>query len=137
MPDKSFSREEKALSRIGEKIEDNAKLIEEALFDSPPVKFLSDGNTSMVAPIHSHHLLNEATDALKHNNREEAAHQLRREVDFCNMVPKMAGTPYEKAGQAGLKALREHESMAETDKVMEKAWKEAWAKDPAPFYKTD
>jgi hypothetical protein len=125
----------KSQDKTIEKMQDNIKLVEEAFFDSPPMQYLSDGDVSMVAPRHSHHMLNEVHYDLYANKMEDAAHLLRREVDFCNAIPKLAGSPYEKSGKAGLDALNKHKSAAEIESVMIKAWDKAWAEDPAPFYK--
>jgi hypothetical protein len=136
MPENPY-HQEKEIRRISERIEDKTKLVEEAFFNSMPVKLLSDNNESMIAPLHSHQILKEAATALQHNDMEEAAHQLRREVNFCNMVPKMKNSPYEKSGQAGLQALNKHKSAVEIDREMVMAWEKAWDENPAPFYKKD
>ncbi len=137
MPDISpFAFGDRSMKQGSDNDEDNNALIEDAWADSPPVKFLSDGDVSMIAPRHSHHILNDVHYELSKNEVVEAANQLRREVDFCNAVPKMAGTPYEKSGKAGLEAVNKHKSAAEIDKAMTAAWDKAWAENPAPFYDT-
>jgi len=126
--------QDKNIQHIFENIQDKTKLVEEAFFDSPPIRFLSDGHPSLVAPIHSHKMLNDASNALRQNDIQEAAHQLRREVDFCNAVAKMAGSPYEKSGKAALEALDKHKSVTDIDLTLKEAWNKAWAENPAPFY---
>ena len=121
---------------LSDKILDNLAITEDAFLDSPPAKLLSDGDVSMVAPIHSHGMLNDVHYKLSKNDVGEAADQLRREVDFCNAVPKMAGSPYEKSGKAGLDALNKNKSAAEIDRAMTAAWDKAWAENPDPFYDT-
>ncbi len=126
-----------SVKRFSEIIDDKWQLLEEMVYDSVPIKSLSDGNTSLAAPKHCDTLVVDALNALGRNQIKEAANLLRRELDFCNMVPKMAGSPYEKCGEAGIEALKQQRPPAEIIRAMGEAWNQAWLKNPAPFYKTD
>src|ERR1700729_1407357 len=107
MPDiSSFTYQDNDPQCNVEKREDQLKLIEEAFFDSAPK--LLGGNSGLVDREHSGDILLEARNALMRNNIQEAAHQLKRELDFCNAMPKLSDSPYAMSAKAGLKAIDEH-----------------------------
>ena len=119
----------KIAKEIREKVEDSSRLAEEAFYNASPFNHFP----SMITASHSHRLLEGAREALEHNNKEEAAHQLRREVDFCKKAPKLANGVYEKTGEAGLKALNEQKNSLEIIRTMESTWKKNWALDTTAF----
>lgn len=53
----------------------------------------------------SDNIMASAKAALSHNDTDEAAHQLKREVYFCSIIDELAGTKNELAARAGLKAI--------------------------------
>ncbi len=120
----------KIAKEIREKIEDTSKLVEETFHNVSPLNC----DQSVIAASHSHKLLKEAREALRHNDKEEAAHKLRREVDFCNKLPEITGSVYEKTGKAGLKALSDQKSSLEIIRAMEGTWKNNWAEDPKALW---
>jgi len=63
---------------------------------------------------HSQSILDDAYRALAHGNRQQAGHQLKRELFFSekNMLP---GNRYEKAAHAGLSALKQGSPIEEVE----------------------
>ena len=126
----------KSISQFRERVDDKWQLAEEAFYESAPIKSLFDGDTSLAAPKHCDALIFDAIKALQRDNKVDAIHQLERELEFCKMVPKMAGSPHEKTGKVGLDALEKQKPPTEVIRLMGEAWNKAWVENPAPFYKT-
>ena len=126
----------KSISQFREQVDDKRQLAEEAFYESAPIKSLFDGDTSLAAPKHCDTLIFDAIKALQRNDKADAIHQLKRELEFCKTVPKMTGNPHEKTGKAGLDAIEKQKPPIEVIQVMGEAWNKAWVENPAPFYKT-
>lgn len=126
----------KSISHFNQQTDDKWQLAEEAFYESAPIKSLFDGDTSLAAPKHCDTLIFDAVKALQRNDKMDAIHQLKRELEFCRMVPKMAGSPHEKIGKVGLDALEKQKPATEVIRVMGETWNKAWIENPAPFYKT-
>jgi len=126
----------KYISHFPEQVDDKWQLSEDAFYESAPIKSLFEGDASLAAPKHCDTLIFDAIKALQSNNKADAIHQLKRELEFCKMDPKMKGSPYEKAGKVGLSALEKQKPPIEVIRAMGEAWNKAWLENPAPFYKT-
>lgn len=126
----------KSISQFREQIDDKWQFAEEAFYESAPIKSLFDGDTSLAAQKHCDTLIFDAIKALQRNDKVDAIHQLKRELEFCRMVPKMAGSPHEETGKVGLEALEKQKTPTEVIRLMGEAWNKAWVENPAPFYKT-
>ncbi len=138
MPDiSSFAHQDNAPQRYVEKREDQLKLFEEAFFDSSPIRTIAGGSFALVGTEHSGDILLEGRSALMRNDIQEAAHQLRRELDFCSAIPKLINSPYATSAKAGLNAINEHKSAADIRHIMQEVWLKAWAEHPTPLYAID
>lgn len=108
------------MQHISENIVDKAKLVEEAFSNSLPIK--TGSYLALIGTEHSGDILLEARNALMRNDIQEAAHQLRRELYFCNALPKLSNSPYEKSAKAGLNAINGHKSAADIRQLMQELW---------------
>jgi hypothetical protein len=135
MPDISgFAYQDNAPQRNVEKREDQFKLFKEAFFDSDLMKTIGGGSFDTE---HSGDILLEAHDALLRNDLQGAAHQLRRELDFCKAIPELINSPYAISAKAGLNAINEHKSAADMRHAMQEVWLKAWAEHPTFFNEVD
>ena len=125
-----FSHQENNFQRNSERNEDGLRLIQEALLDFAPVRQVySGGYPSQVAPDQSGEILQKAREALRRNDIQEAAQQLRREIDFCQAAPKMMGSPFEISARAGLEAIAEQRPAIEVDRAIQTAYMKAWSEN--------
>lgn len=110
----------KTVRRTYETIEDAYTLTEEAFCHSMPMSFVFVNSDWTGA--HSARIMDASQQALKHNDIEEATHQLRREVYYSSLVDKLAGSPDEVSAQAGLEAAARHENASAIDHAIREAW---------------
>lgn len=84
-----------------------------------------DDNFAVISPItafrHSDKIMHDATAALLNADPIEAAHNLRREVDFCSLRKGLQNTKNDLAARAGLKALADGSSVTAVDERMRQA----------------
>jgi hypothetical protein len=117
-----------------ERGEGNSRLIEEALLNFAPIRMLPGGYPALVATEQNNDMLLKARNALMHNDIQETARQLIREIEFCQARPNMINSPYEITAQAGLNAIREQRSAADIDRTMQEVWSRTCAQGQNNVY---
>lgn len=91
----------KTVRRTYEAAQDTYNYSQSALWNSMP------GNPfPNISQSASDTIIDAAKNAVRHNDLEEAAHQMRREIYFCSIVDKLAGSKNEIAAREGLKAIK-------------------------------
>jgi hypothetical protein len=129
-----FAHRDNDFHQDPERRENNSRFIEEALLNFAPIRMLPGGYPALAGREQSNDMLLKARNALMHNDIQEAARQLIREIEFCHARPNMINSPYEITAQAGLNAIREQRSAAEIDHTMQEVWLRASAEGQNTFY---
>jgi hypothetical protein len=129
-----FAHQDNDFQRNSERREDNSRLIEEALLNFAPIRMLPGGYPPLAGREQNNDMLLKARNALMHNDIQETARQLIREIEFCQARPNMISSPYEITAQAGLNAIREQRSAADIDRTMQEVWSRTCAQGQNAFY---
>lgn len=74
-----------------------------------------------------------ARSALRKSDIREATHQLQRDLDFCQHVPKISNSPSVAGAKAGLEAIKAGKSCREVDHVIQEAYIKSWSDNPDSF----
>lgn len=114
MTNNIFESVDRGLRRIGEVLEDTGAMLDDAI-DSTWRPGSTRNTEKQCTTIFSH-----AQEALGQGDRQEAEHQLNREI-YLTQKSLPPGNRYELAGQAGLASVREGYSPALTSFMIDRA----------------